>query len=64
MGKMLKTSRAELLLTTEITAVRQRRETTCLKNFEGKKCGQEPALKHKVLLMGLYNVIENSLLLK
>ena len=66
--KKLQTSGAELLLTTEINSVRQRLEKTCPKKPEGKKCGQEiwqePGLKHKVLVMGLYNVIKNSLLLK
>ena len=65
--KKLQTSRAELLLTTEINSVRQRLEKTKKtpkgKN-EGRKFGQEPGLKHKVLVMGLYNVIKNSLLLK
>ena len=64
----MKTSRAELSLTTEANAVRRRPLKTCPKKPRREKCGQEiwvgTRLKLKALLTGLYNVIENRLLLK
>ena len=60
MGRKLKTSRAELPLATEINLPKKSPKG---KNT-GRKSGYEPRLRLKALPTGLYNVIENRLLLK
>ena len=69
--KKLKTSRAELPLTTEIYAVRRRPAKICPKIPRSEKSGQEILVgtnckfqAQSPSLSGLYNVIENRSLLK